>query len=58
METKDILIFAFVALALGIRLYMNYMKKKKGTDPKGGKASGGRDQLRRQPDDYEPYSKK
>ena len=58
METKDILIFAFVALALGIRLYMNYMKKKKGTDPKVGKASGRGEQLRRQPDDYEPYSKK
>lgn len=58
METKDILIFAFVALALGIRLYMNYMKKKRGTDPKGDKDSGRGEQLRGQPDDYEPYSKK
>lgn len=58
METKDILIFAFVFLALGIRLYMNYMKKKKGTDGGGVKSAGKREQLQGQPDDYEPYSKK
>lgn len=58
MEAKDILIFAFVFLALGIRLYLNYMKKKKGTDIGKGKTSGSGGKLSGMPDDYEPYSKK
>lgn len=58
METKDFLIFAFVFLALGIRLYMNYMKKKKGTEVSSGKSAGRKGQLHGPPDDYEPYLKK
>lgn len=58
METKDILIFAFVFLALGIRLYLNYMKKKKkGTGLNGVKTTGSGGKLSGMPDDYEPYSK-
>ena len=56
METKDIIVFAAVAVALGFSLYKKYMKNKQ---EKGGSGSNtGKDASfsSSKDDDYEPYS--
>jgi hypothetical protein len=55
MDKKDLFVFAAVLLAVGIRLYMKYIKKGKiGSVPK----QSGTTFPSSKEDDYEPYSKK
>jgi preprotein translocase subunit SecG len=57
MESKDILVFVFVFIALGFSLYRKYIKKNQQsqTDKKANQSSGSFGSVK---DDYEPYSKK
>jgi len=57
MESKDILVFVFVFIALAFSLYRKYLKKNQQgqSDKKPNQSSGSLSTVK---DDYEPYSKK
>ncbi len=56
MDKKDIIIYIAVLMLIGLSLYRKYAKKK-GVTP-GGQVQKpeGKNSLRGEPDDYEPYS--
>jgi hypothetical protein len=56
MDKKDIIIYIAVLILLGLSLYRKYAKKKDVTAGKPMQKSEGKNSLREQPDDYEPYS--
>jgi hypothetical protein len=56
MDKKDIIIYIAVLMLIGLSLYRKYAKKKGITPGKPVQKSEGKNSLREQPDDYEPYS--
>ncbi len=58
MESKDIILFAFVFAAIGFSLYRKYVKKNKPGQPDQKRGHTGSDLSAGKDDDYEPYSKK
>jgi hypothetical protein len=58
MDKNQIFIFAAVLLAVGIRLYMKYVKKEKGKLGNDTKQSGTSFPASSKDEDYEPYSGK
>jgi hypothetical protein len=61
MDTKQILIFAFVIIFVGFRLYQKYYRKDTGGSKTGASksdTSGSAFNSSTKDDDYEPYSKK
>jgi len=58
METRDIILFAFIFAAAGFSLYRKYVKKDQpGQADQKGNATGSSFSSVKD-DDYEPYSKK
>jgi hypothetical protein len=59
MDTKDIILFAAIFVALGFSLYRKFIKKNQGKTGKGpSPQSGSLFSAPSKDDDYEPYSKK
>jgi len=56
METKDIIVFAAVAVALGFSIYRKYMKNKQEQGGSGSNKGKDTSFSSSKDDDYEPYS--
>ena len=58
MEKKDIIILAFVVVAVALNLWLRNERKKKAAAGKGPAKVEAKGGLSGSPDDYEPYSGK
>ena len=58
METKDIIIIAAAFMLAGFSLYRKYVRKNGGRPGSSSRKPGEKNNLRDQPDDYEPYTGK